>query len=379
MPFETKSPNSARNHDTQGRKTNPAGRVKPARKNAYVHLIVRNHMGPKFVKLAVATTLFVLPVLASAAPARADATGDVLSMVNTLRAGANVAPLAADAGLTSVAQQWATNMASTGLLAHNPNLATQAPTGWTKIGENIGDGSNVFAIYSMLALTSPGRVNMIDASYNRTGIGVATDSRGHVWMAEEFADYPPPPAPTLVFPTNGSVIFPSAQSFSWSQTPGAMFYCLTVGTTPGGTDLTNSGLLTSSHLSYSVAALPGSEALWARIYSYGQGLWTWSDVKFSATGASTAAFIRPAAGATNVDTNAPFTWAPVASAGYYAVTVGTAVGGYDLLNSGLLEANQTSVSVPALPAGRTLWARVYSYIAGSWVHYSDVSFTAAAR
>ena len=27
--------------------------------------------------------------------------------------------------------------------------------------------------------------------------------------------------------------------------------------------------------------------------------------------------------------------------------------------------------------GTTLWARIYSFISGTWSHYNDVSFTAA--
>jgi uncharacterized protein YkwD len=380
MASPTQLPNIVRSPDIQTlpRRRYPTEPGWACTKSRF-NLIVRKRMGSKLLKLLVAMTLFTLPVLARVAPAGADGSSDILSLVNTLRGSLSVAPLATDATLASVAQQWANHMASTTSLVHNPNLGTQAPAGWTKIGENIGDGYSISAIYNIMAVTSAVRANMVDPSYNRTGIATATDSKGQIWLAEEFADYPPPPVPTLVFPTNGSVIFPSPQSFSWAQTPGAGYYCLTVGTTQGSTDLVNSGLLQNSQLSYTVAALPGSMALWARIYSYVQGVWTWSDVKFSASGASTATFIRPAVGATKVDTTQPFTWSPVASAGYYAVTVGTAVGGYDLLNSGMLPATQTSLAVPALPAGKVLWARVYSYIAGSWTHYFDVSFTAAAR
>lgn len=341
-------------------------------------------MGPKLLKIVVAVATLGFPILASAAPARADSPGpgpgDMVTWVNTLRSGVNVAPLATDAGLTAVAQQWANHMADTGVLAHNPNLATQAPSGWTKIGENVGDGYSLAGVYNALVYTSAARDSMVNPTFNRTAIAVAADAHSHVWVAEIFGAYPPPPAATFVFPTGGSVIFPSPQPFSWLQVPGATYYCLTVGSSQGATDLVNSGLLANSQLSVGVPALPGSQPLWARIYSYVQGTWTFTDAKFSATGASTANFTRPTSGATNVDTTKPLTWSPVASAGYYAVTVGTTMGGHDLANSGLLQPSQTGFAVAAaLPAGKTLWARVYSYIANSWVHYSDVSFTAAPR
>jgi hypothetical protein len=180
----------------------------------------------------------------------------------------------------------------------------------------------------------------------------------------------------MVFPTAGSVIFPSAQPFSWTQAPGALYYCLGVGTTKGSADLVNSGGLGSGQLSYPVPALPGG-VLWARVYSFSQGAWIFTDVACSVTGLSTAMLTRPTNGATNVDSTQPFTWSPVASASYYGVTVGTAKGGYELVNTGPLPGSQASYKVPPLPAGKTLWARVYSLIAGSWNHYVDISFTTA--
>jgi hypothetical protein len=336
-------------------------------------------MGPKLLRIVVVVATFGFPIVAFATPARADGASDMVTWVNTLRGGASIAPLATDAALTSVAQQWANHMASTGVLADNPNLATQAPSGWTKIGENIGDGYSLAGVYTALASTNAARGNMLNPTYNRTAVAVATDSHSQVWVAEVFGAYPLPPTPTLVFPTSGSVIFPSPQPFSWLQVPGAIYYVLTVGSSQGGTDLVNTGLLANTRLSYGVPALPGSQPLWARVYSYVQGTWTWTDVRFSVTGASTATFTRPSPGATNVDTTRPFTWSPVASAGYYAVSVGTTMGGYDLVNSGLLPPSQTSLAVGPLPSGKTLWARIYSNIGNSWAHYNDVSFTAAPR
>jgi hypothetical protein len=335
-------------------------------------------MGSRVLRLGVALATLALPVLMAAAPALAVTTGpsDIVTLVNNLRSNASVAPLAADAALTAVAQQWANHMATTGVLTHNPNLSTQAPSGWTKMGENIGDGYSLLAVYNALVASPDHYANMVDGAYNRTGVGVATDSKGQVWVAEDFGAYPPPAAASFVFPTSGTVMFPSPQPFSWSQVPGGQYYCVTVGTTQGGLDLVNSGLLNATQLSYTMPALPGSEPLWARIYTFVQGTWTWSDVNFSVTGPTTAAFTRPTQGATNVGTSQPFTWTPVNSAGYYGVIVGSTKGANDLFSSGPLPSTQTSLTLPALPTGRVLWTRLYSYIAGSWNHYSDVSFTA---
>ncbi|MDQ6949935.1 MAG: CAP domain-containing protein, partial [Actinomycetota bacterium] len=333
-------------------------------------------MGPKVLKLVVAMATVTMPILAWASPAQAaNSAGpsDVVTWVNNLRGSVGAAPLATDATLTSVAQQWANHMATTTVLAHNPNLATQMPTGWSKMGENIGTGYSLLAVYNALVASPDHYTNMVDPAFNRTGVGVATDAKGLFWVTEDLGNWPPPTPATMVFPGNGDVIFPSPETFTWGQATGAQYYCITVGTTQGNVDLLNSGLLQANQLSYPVPALPGGQPLWARIYTYAQGTWIWSDVKFSVTGPNAAQFTQPTAGATNVNTTQPFTWTPLASAGYYAVTVGTTFGGYDLANSGLLPGSQSSYTAPALPAGQTLWARVYSWINGSWAHWDDVS------
>jgi len=336
-------------------------------------------MGNKALMFITALAVFTMPFVSFAGTAHADTPGDVLTWVNGLRGAAGMAPLAANTALAGVAQEWAGHMAATGVLGANPNLSSQAPTGWTQIGENIGDGYNLAAIENILATASASRTNILSPAFDQTGVGVATDSKGQVWFVEDFGAYPPPTPATFVFPTGGSLIFPMAQSFSWNQAPGAVYYCVTVGSTQGGTDLVNSGMLPASQLSYLVPALPGGKPLWARLYTFSQGTWIFTDASFSVTGARTATFITPAQGATKVDTTHPFTWSPVASAGYYGVSVGTTEGGYNLVNSGPLPSTQTSYPVPALPTGKTLWARIYSYIGGSWSYYSDVSFTAAPR
>jgi hypothetical protein len=336
-------------------------------------------VGNKMFRFVMALALFLAPIVAFAGPARADTSSDVLTWVNGLRGSAGIAPLTTDPALAAVAQQWANEMASTGVLGANPNLASQAPSGWTIIGENIGDGYSLAAVETMIAGSSSGRNNILTSAYNHTGVGLATDSKGQVWLAEDFGDYPPPSPATFVFPTSGSLLFASPQPFSWNQAPGALYYCVTVGSTRGGVNMVNSGFLPATQLSYAMPGFPGSQTLWARIYTFSQGTWTFTDSQFSVTGANTATFTAPTNGATNLDTTLPFTWSPVGGAGYYGVTVGTSQGGYNLVSTGPLPATQTSYSVPPLPAGKKLWARIYSYIAGSWAHYSDISFTAAPR
>jgi K(+)-stimulated pyrophosphate-energized sodium pump len=87
------------------------------------------------------------------------------------------------------------------------------------------------------------------------------------------------------------------------------------------------------------------------------------------------AFISPTE-QSQVDGTQPFAWAPVPGADEYCLTVGSAPGGDDVVNSGPLGGHQTSFSVPAIPAGRPLFARVYCSVGGHWSH-ADVGFQVA--
>jgi hypothetical protein len=91
--------------------------------------------------------------------------------------------------------------------------------------------------------------------------------------------------------------------------------------------------------------------------------------------AGKALFTYPTNGQQNVDTTKPFTWSTVSGAQGYYLFVGTTPGGYDLVNSGPLPATQSSYSVPALPTGQTLYARIYTEINGNYNSYEDITFT----
>src|SRR5262249_9763779 len=91
-----------------------------------------------------------------------------------------------------------------------------------------------------------------------------------------------------------------------------------------------------------------------------------------------ATFTYPSADAQNVDTAEPFSWTAVPGALAYYLYVGTSQGAKDLVNTG--EIPQTSYTVPPLPIGVTLWARIWTKkaTAPNW-SYAEITFTAAPR
>jgi hypothetical protein len=88
----------------------------------------------------------------------------------------------------------------------------------------------------------------------------------------------------------------------------------------------------------------------------------------------TAALTYPANGSIGADMTLPFQWTAVAGAQCYYLYVGTTPGAKDVIDTG--EIAVTSYQAPLLPAGRTLYVRLWTYAGGVW-RYVDSTFTAA--
>jgi hypothetical protein len=103
-------------------------------------------------------------------------------------------------------------------------------------------------------------------------------------------------------------------------------------------------------------------------------------VPLSGTGTPPPAFLYPAAGQSNADTNLLFGWSTSPQVQAYQLSIGTAAGRSDLVKSPILPATQPSYAVPALPAGTTLYATLSSEVGGNWGRYqTTISFRAVAH
>ena len=111
-------------------------------------------------------------------------------------------------------------------------------------------------------------------------------------------------------------------------------------------------------------ALPSSAA-WA---SPGQG------APASAT-SPVANFVNPVVGSANVGMTLPFTWTVAPAATSYYLAIGSAQGKSDVFTA-FVPATQNMLAIPALPMGRTLWARIWTSVPGqSWQFGTDARFT----
>ena len=181
----------------------------------------------------------------------------------------------------------------------------------------------------------------------------------------------------FTYPTAGQQNINTLTPFSWTPQTNAQAYRLTIATTPGGAGLVNSGILAANVTSYREPALPTGKTLYARIAWKVAGSWSdYQDVSFTAA-PNPVAFTHPTQGQTRVSSPATFTWSTTPAATGYQLWVGTSRGSGSLLKSGLLNARTSSYTLPALPAEKTLWARIYTGVAGGWGNWQDISFTTA--
>ena len=97
-----------------------------------------------------------------------------------------MAPLAVDGTLVSVARSWAGNMAAAGGISHNPSLASQGPSGWQKLGENVGQGGNVDSLLQAFVNSPAHYQNLVDPAFNYVGIGVVYGSGDLIFVTVDF-------------------------------------------------------------------------------------------------------------------------------------------------------------------------------------------------
>jgi Cysteine-rich secretory protein family len=140
--------------------------------------------------LATVLAAMAAPVLAGALAAPASASvpsieSQLLSLTNHDRAKHGLAPLQSSSTLVSIARSWSNHMASTGQLAHNPSLASQV-SGWSSLGENAAVAASAAQAEGLFMASAGHRANILQAKYNRIGIGVTVGKNGNYWFTVDF-------------------------------------------------------------------------------------------------------------------------------------------------------------------------------------------------
>jgi uncharacterized protein YkwD len=113
----------------------------------------------------------------------AAAESDFASRMNAYRSNQGLPALARDGSLDSYARSWAKKLAEQGSLSHS-NIGSLIPP-WSSVGENVGRGGSVGAIFDALIASSGHRSNIL-GDYTHFGIGVFRDQSGTLWTAHVF-------------------------------------------------------------------------------------------------------------------------------------------------------------------------------------------------
>ena len=199
---------------------------------------------------------------------------------------------------------------------------------------------------------------------------------GGVWQPASYTYTEAPGAPepaVLTTPGPGSKLAGSSATFTWTPGGAVTYYWLDLGTADAGADIKNiynSGAVTV--LSKTVTGIPQyGQTLYATLFSYIAGAWQPNVYTYTASGSPVAAVLStPTPNSKLTTSSATFTWSPGGGVTKYWFNLGTEHAGFEAKNiySGSPTA-ATSVTVSNLPGrtlGETIYATLYSYIAGAW-------------
>lgn len=195
---------------------------------------------------------------------------------------------------------------------------------------------------------------------------------GGVWSTSDEITFTASDGALFANPLNNqSRVMPGP--FSWTGVDRAQQYRVWIGTAARRSDLVRV-TLPAGATSADLGALPVGFRLYGRVATMVDNVWSrYQDVVFTA--GQGAMFRSPTPGQTGVDPGTALTWAGAAGADGYAVWVGTTPASHDLVEA---QTTATSYNAPQdLPAGQTLYARIWTIVAGAWARYQDVSFTTA--
>ncbi len=123
----------------------------------------------------------------------------LLDLLNGARTSHGLPPLRIEATLETGAARHTASMADGGGLFHT-SMTGSAPSGWTRLGENVVVAGSAPAAHLLLMASPTHRAAMLDGHFDEVGIGVTHGGGASHWVSMKLADRPagaaaPAPAP----------------------------------------------------------------------------------------------------------------------------------------------------------------------------------------
>jgi len=181
----------------------------------------------------------------------------------------------------------------------------------------------------------------------------------------------------LQYPAPGSTLSATKVGLLWSGGTRVSKYWLSVGTTPGGSDILDQDR--GIDLTGAVGNLPSDgRKVYVRLWSQmPRGVWEFNDYQYNSTstGIAKAELTSPPPNSTLTSNAVMLTWTGGTRASQYWLSVGSTAGGSDIANED--RGVNLTATVRNLPAdGRGVHVRLWSLIGGNW-QFSDYAYTAA--
>lgn len=187
---------------------------------------------------------------------------------------------------------------------------------------------------------------------------------------------------TLISPANGAVNVPLDATITWTPVNGVAGYIISLGTTPGGSDIINNqavGLATSFT---PPLGLPNNTTIYVNIslFFFNAQNIPCAEESFTTENVTTppacTTLNNPLDGAIDVPINANLSWNVSIGAEGYRLTIGTTPGGNEILPETDLGNVLTYNPVADFPAATTIYVTIVPYNAnGNAVNCSIESFT----
>ncbi len=114
-------------------------------------------------------------------------------LIHALRASSGAPPLTRNRRLDALAQAHAEEMKRTGLVAHDLGhgdlgaRAQEAGLSARSLGENVARAQSLAAAHRALFESPSHRMNLLNATYNQVGLGIARTETGDIFVCEVFA------------------------------------------------------------------------------------------------------------------------------------------------------------------------------------------------
>ena len=179
---------------------------------------------------------------------------------------------------------------------------------------------------------------------------------------------------TMSTPTSGSTLTGASTTFTWSANASVGPFYIWVGSTAGGNDLGNAGVVSGSSMTLNLPT--NGNTIYVTLWSTLNGAGVSSSYTYTEATLLPATMSTPTSGSTLSGAATTFTWSSNGSTGPFYIWVGSTPGGLDLGNAGVASGSSMTLNLPT--TGATVYVTLWSTLNGNLVSNS-YSYTEATQ